>query len=226
LKIEDYALIGDCHTAALVGRNGSIDWLCWPRFDSPACFAALLGSGDNGFWKISPVAERYSAKRHYRPGTLVLETEFETAEGAVSLIDFMPARSGQADLVRIVVGRRGRVAMQTEGVLRFDYGSAVPWVTLGADRHSARAIAGPDQTLLCSPVPLENRDRRTCGRFEIAAGEKRGIRAHAQCFAPGDPATRRSAESARGYRGVLDGVERALQGERAVGGRGVPFLIT
>jgi len=101
----------------------------------------------------------------------VLETEFETAEGAVSLIDFMPARSGQADLVRIVVGRRGRVAMQTEGALRFDYGSAVPWVTLGADRHSARAIAGPDQTLLCSPVPLENRDRRTWGRFEIAVGE-------------------------------------------------------
>src|SRR5678816_3714944 len=87
LKIEDYALIGDCHTAALVGRNGSIDWLCWPRFDSPACFAALLGTGDNGFWKISPLAERTSSKRHYRPGTLVLETEFETAEGAVSLID-------------------------------------------------------------------------------------------------------------------------------------------
>ena len=120
MKIEDYALIGDCHTAALVGRNGSIDWLCWPRFDSPACFAALLGNGDNGFWRIGPVAERVSAKRHYRPGTLVLETEFETADGAVSLIDFMPARSGQADLVRIVVGRRGRVAMQTEAALRFD----------------------------------------------------------------------------------------------------------
>ncbi|HEU5178858.1 MAG TPA: glycoside hydrolase family 15 protein [Burkholderiales bacterium] len=171
MKIEDYALIGDCRTAALVGRNGSIDWLCWPRFDSPACFAALLGGGDNGFWQISPLAERYSAKRHYRAGTLVLETEFETAEGAVSLIDFMPARSNQSDLVRIVLGRRGRVAMHTEGVLRFDYGSAVPWVTLSADRHAARAIAGPDQALLCSPVPLENRNRRTCGRFEVAAGE-------------------------------------------------------
>ncbi|HEU5178316.1 MAG TPA: trehalase-like domain-containing protein, partial [Burkholderiales bacterium] len=139
MKIEDYALIGDCHAAALVGRNGSIDWLCWPRFDSPACFAALLGSGDNGFWQISPLAERYSARRHYRAGTLVLETEFETAEGAVSLIDFMPARSNQSDLVRIVLGRRGRVAMHTEGVLRFDYGSAVPWVTLSADRRAARA---------------------------------------------------------------------------------------
>jgi len=171
LRIEDYALIGDCHTAALVGRNGSIDWLCWPRFDSPACFAALLGTGDNGFWRISPLAGQVSARRHYRPGTLVLETEFETAEGAVSLIDFMPARSGQADLVRIVVGRRGRVAMQSEGVLRFDYGASVPWVTLGADRFSARAVAGPDMTLLCSPVPLENRDRRTVARFEVAAGE-------------------------------------------------------
>ena len=171
MRIEDYALIGDCHTAALVGRNGSIDWLCWPRFDSPACFAALLGTGDNGFWRISPLAGQVSARRHYRPGTLVLETEFETAEGAVSLIDFMPARSGQADLVRIVVGRRGRVAMQSEGVLRFDYGASVPWVTLGADRFSARAIAGPDMTLLCSPVPLENRDRRTVARFEVAAGE-------------------------------------------------------
>ena len=139
MKIEDYALIGDCHTAALVGRNGSIDWLCWPRFDSPACFAALLGTGDNGFWRISPLAGQVSARRHYRPGTLVLETEFETSEGAVSLIDFMPARSGQADLVRIVVGRRGRVAMQSEGLLRFDYGASVPWVTLGADRFSARA---------------------------------------------------------------------------------------
>ena len=171
MRIEDYALIGDCHTAALVGRNGSIDWLCWPRFDSPACFAALLGTGDNGFWRISPLAGQVSARRHYRPGTLVLETEFETAEGAVSLIDFMPARSGQADLVRIVVGRRGRVAMQSEGVLRFDYGASVPWVTLGADRFSARAVAGPDMTLLCSPVPLENRDRRTVARFEVAAGE-------------------------------------------------------
>jgi GH15 family glucan-1,4-alpha-glucosidase len=171
LKIEDYALIGDCHTAALVGRNGSIDWLCWPRFDSPACFAALLGTGDNGFWKISPAAQPSSVKRHYHPGTLVLETEFETAEGAVSLIDFMPVRSGQSDLVRIVTGRRGRVTMRTEGALRFDYGASVPWVTFGADRRSARAVAGPDMTLLCSPVPLENRGRRTWGQFEVAAGE-------------------------------------------------------
>jgi GH15 family glucan-1,4-alpha-glucosidase len=174
LKIEDYALIGDCRTAALVGRNGSIDWLCWPRFDSPACFAALLGSGDNGFWRISPTRP-FEVRRAYRPGTLVLETEFETAGGAVSLIDFMPVGSAQtnetSDLVRIVVGRRGRVEMESEGVLRFDYGASVPWVTLGDDGKSLRAVAGPDLTLLCAPVPIENRDRRTCAKFEVAAGE-------------------------------------------------------
>jgi GH15 family glucan-1,4-alpha-glucosidase len=171
LKIEDYALIGDCRTAALVGRNGSIDWLCWPRFDSPACFAALLGTPENGHWKIAPLAQTHSARRHYRPGTLVLETEFETAEGTVSLVDFMPIGDGRSDVVRIVTGKRGRVAMQSEGVLRFDYGASVPWVSLGADRRSARAVAGPDLALLCSPVPLENRHRRTCARFEVRAGE-------------------------------------------------------
>ena len=169
MKIEDYALIGDCRTAALVGRNGSIDWLCWPRFDSPACFAALLGSGGNGFWRISPTGP-FTSRRAYRPGTLVLETEFETEAGAVSLVDFMPV-GDRSDLVRIVVGRRGRVQMESEGVLRFDYGASVPWVTLGADRKSLRAVAGPDQVLLCAPVPLENRDRRTCARFEVGAGE-------------------------------------------------------
>jgi GH15 family glucan-1,4-alpha-glucosidase len=172
LRIEDYALIGDCQTAALVGRNGSIDWLCWPRFDSPACFAALLGTPENGYWRISPVDRSAKVRRAYRAGTLILETEFETGEGAVTLTDFMPVRSGQSDLVRIVTGRRGRVAMETEGVLRFDYGASVPWVTLGADRLSARAVAGPDMALLCSPVPLENRERRTWAKFEVGAGEE------------------------------------------------------
>jgi len=172
LRIEDYALIGDCQTAALVGRNGSIDWLCWPRFDSPACFAALLGTAENGYWRISPLDRSAKVRRAYRAGTLILETEFETGEGAVTLTDFMPVRSGQSDLVRIVTGRRGRVAMETEGVLRFDYGASVPWVTIGADRLSARAVAGPDMALLCSPVPLENRERRTWARFEVGAGEE------------------------------------------------------
>src|SRR3954464_4222732 len=107
MKIEDYALIGDCHSAALVGRDGSIDWLCWPRFDSAACFAAILGTRRNGRWRIAPDGE-YQATRRYRRGTMILETDFETAEGAVTLIDFMPMRTQNADLVRIAVGRRGR----------------------------------------------------------------------------------------------------------------------
>ena len=171
MKIEDYALIGDCQTAALVGRNGSIDWLCWPRFDSPACFSALVGTPENGFWRIAPLGTANATRRSYRPDTLILETEFETAEGAVTLIDFMPVRSSQSDLVRIVVGRRGRVRMESEGVLRFDYGASVPWVTLSADRKLLRAVAGPDMTVLCSPVPLENRHRKTCARFDVNAGE-------------------------------------------------------
>jgi GH15 family glucan-1,4-alpha-glucosidase len=172
VRIEDYALIGDCQTAALVGRNGSIDWLCWPRFDSAACFAALLGTPENGFWRISPAAGAAAVSRRYRPDTLILETEFETADGAATLVDFMPVRTSQCDLVRIVVGRRGRVAMESEGVLRFDYGASVPWVTLSADRKSLRAVAGPDLARLTSPVPLSNRDQKTCARFEVAAGER------------------------------------------------------
>jgi GH15 family glucan-1,4-alpha-glucosidase len=171
LRIEDYALIGDGQTAALVGRNGSIDWLCWPRFDSAACFAALLGGPENGFWRIAPAQKDFSVTRRYLPDTLILETEFETAEGAVALIDFMPIRSSQSDLVRMVVGRRGRVAMESEGVLRFDYGASVPWVTLGADGRELRAVAGPDLALLCSPVPLQHRSRKTVARFEVSAGE-------------------------------------------------------
>src|SRR5262245_21341783 len=119
VRIEDYALIGDCHSAALVGRDGSIDWLCWPRFDSAACFAALLGTPENGFWRIAPEGKA-QARRRYRPDTLILETLFETAEGAVALIDFMPVRDAHADLVRMVVGLKGRVAMESVGALRFD----------------------------------------------------------------------------------------------------------
>jgi GH15 family glucan-1,4-alpha-glucosidase len=170
LRIEDYALIGDCQTAALVGRDGSIDWLCWPRFDSPACFAALLGGPQHGRWRIAPRGE-YRVKRAYRRDTLVLETEFETAEGAVTLVDFMPVRGWHSDLVRMVVGRRGRVPMEMEGVLRFDYGASVPWVTYQPDRLGLRAIAGPDMAQLRSPVPLENRHRATCASFEAQAGQ-------------------------------------------------------
>ena len=171
MRIEDYALIGDCQTAALVGRDGSIDWLCWPRFDSAACFAALLGGPENGYWKIAPEKGEFTVSRRYLPETLILETEFETAEGAVGLIDFMPVRSTQSDLVRIVVGKRGRVPMKTEGALRFDYGASVPWITLSEGGKALRAVAGPDLALLCSPVPLENRGHRTCASFEVSAGQ-------------------------------------------------------
>jgi GH15 family glucan-1,4-alpha-glucosidase len=171
LRIEDYALVGDCQTAALVGRDGSIDWLCWPRFDSPACFAALLGTRENGFWKIAPRAAA-GVRRRYRPDTLILETEFDTDTGGVTLIDFMPVRSRQSDLVRIVVGRHGRVAMESEGRLRFDYGAFVPWITLEEDGKCLRAVAGPDMAVLCSPVRLENRERATRAGFEVRAGER------------------------------------------------------
>ena len=133
MRIEDYALIGDCQTAALVGRDGSIDWLCWPRFDSPACFAALLGTREHGRWRIAPADPDARARRRYRDDTLILETEFECGDGTVTITDFMPVREWESDLVRIVTGKRGRVAMELDLVLRFDYGSAVPWVTRLAD---------------------------------------------------------------------------------------------
>jgi GH15 family glucan-1,4-alpha-glucosidase len=170
-RIEDYALIGDCQSAALVGRDGSIDWLCWPRFDSPACFAALLGDRRHGRWKIAPRQAPAAVRRAYRPDTLVLETQFETAEGAVTLIDFMPVHDGRSDLVRMVVGRRGRVAMALELVLRFDYGSTVPWVTRAEDGRGIRAVAGPHMAVLRSPVRLQGKDLTTQGAFEVAAGE-------------------------------------------------------
>jgi GH15 family glucan-1,4-alpha-glucosidase len=170
LKIEDYALIGDCQSAALVGRHGSIDWLCWPRFDSAACFAALLGTRDNGCWRIAPDAESTTTRR-YREGTMILETQFETADGAVTLIDFMPVGTQNPDVVRIVVGRRGRVRMAMDYVVRFDYGSAVPWVTRLPEGRGIRAIAGPDKVLLRSPVPLQGKDLTTASSFEVSEGD-------------------------------------------------------
>src|SRR5580693_8225959 len=121
LRIEDYAMIGDCETAALVGRDGSIDWLAWPRFDSAACFAALLGTSENGRWVIAPIVAPLAVKRRYRPGTLILETEFQTETGCAAILDFMHPADG-ADLVRIVTGRSGSVDFRTELVARFGYG--------------------------------------------------------------------------------------------------------
>ncbi|HXN44477.1 MAG TPA: glycoside hydrolase family 15 protein [Xanthobacteraceae bacterium] len=169
-RIEDYALVGDCGTAALVARDGSIDWLCWPRFDSDACFAALLGSRDNGRWLLRPMQDGARVSRRYRPGTLILETRFETEEGAVTVIDFMPLRRNHSHLVRIVRGERGRVAMRFELVLRFDYGSIVPWVTR-LEARTLRAIAGPDMVLLRSAVDVRGEDLKTVAEFTVASGQ-------------------------------------------------------
>jgi GH15 family glucan-1,4-alpha-glucosidase len=168
--IEDYALIGDCETAALVGRDGSIDWLCFPRFDSPACFAALLGTPDHGRWRLAPASAIRQARRRYREGTLVLETEFETAEGRVALIDCMPPRSDVPDVLRIVQGRGGRVPMRMELVIRFDYGSLIPWVRRTDD--GLTAVGGVDLVRLRTPVPLRGEDFRTVAEFTVGNGEE------------------------------------------------------
>jgi GH15 family glucan-1,4-alpha-glucosidase len=171
LRIEDYALIGDCRAAALVGRDGSIDWLCWPRFDSEACFAALLGKKEHGRWRIAPRDEHARISRRYRGNTLVLETRFETGEGAATLLDFMPAGTDRSSVVRLLIGERGRLEMCTELILRFGYGSIVPWVTRQED-GSLSAIAGPDMAVLRTPVPLVGQNLTTVGEFTVSAGER------------------------------------------------------
>jgi GH15 family glucan-1,4-alpha-glucosidase len=167
--IEDYALIGDCETAALVARDGSIDWLCWPRFDSDACFAALLGSRDHGRWQITP-ADPARVSRRYRGDTLILETRYETDQGAVTLVDFMPPRDCNSNLVRLVIGQRGRVTLRSELIVRFGYGARVPWVHRQED-GTLRAIAGPDQVVLRSSVALHGKGLTTAGEFTVGAGE-------------------------------------------------------
>jgi len=169
-RIEDYALIGDCQTAALVGRNGSIDWLCLPQFDSDACFAALLGEPKNGRWQIAPVGEVQSTRRSYRGDTLVLETEFDTDAGAVALIDFMPVRETVPDIVRIVEGRRGQVPVRMELIMRHDYGQIVPWVRRTED--GIQAIAGPDGLRLRTPIPTRGKDRTTVAEFPVSEGQR------------------------------------------------------
>ena len=169
-RIEDYALIGDCETAALVSKHGSIDWLPWPRFDSPACFAALLGSRDNGRWLICPRDPDARVSRRYADGSLILETTFDTGDGAVLVRDFMPIRGRNSDIVRMVTGLRGRVDMTTEIVFRFSYGSIVPWVTR-MDGRGLRAIAGPDMVVLRTDVPLHGSGLTTVGDFAIEEGQ-------------------------------------------------------
>ncbi|WP_128927449.1 glycoside hydrolase family 15 protein [Bradyrhizobium guangxiense] len=168
-RIEDYALIGDCETAALVGRSGSIDWLCWPAFDSDACFAAILGTRKNGRWLIAPSEDVTKTSRRYLGDTLILETRFETQTGTVALIDFMPPRGKASDIVRLVRGLKGTVKMQMELVIRFGFGTDIPWVR--RIDHSLMAIAGQDMTVLRTPVETRGEDLTTVADFEVSAGE-------------------------------------------------------
>jgi GH15 family glucan-1,4-alpha-glucosidase len=170
-RIEDYGLVGDLQTAALVGRSGSIDWACFPRFDSGACFAALLGTEESGRWQIAPPGAPRCARRRYRGDSLILETEFDTHEGTVRVIDFMPPRGTDPDIVRIVEGVRGRVAMSMELVIRFDYGSIVPWVRR-VDGDTRVAVAGPDALCLRTPVDVRGQDLTTVADFVVAEGER------------------------------------------------------
>lgn len=171
LRIEDYALIGDCETAGLVGKDGSLDWLCLPRFDSGACFAALLGTPEHGRWQIAPAGEIRKVSRRYREGTIILETTFETAEGAVTLIDGMAVRAQHPVLIRCVRGESGQVPMRLHLVIRFDYGSIVPWVTR-QDGEGIRAVAGPDTIRLRTQVPLRGENHSTVAEFTVSEGQE------------------------------------------------------
>ena len=163
-------MVGDLHTAALISTEGSIDWLCLPRFDSPACFNALLDSPKAGRWLLAPAAGGECTRRRYRKNTLILETEWETPEGKVKVIDFMSPRDGAADIVRIVVGVRGSVRMRGELALRFDYGHIVPWVR--HDEHGIHAVAGPDAAYLVTEAPLRGEHMQTASDFTVKAGQR------------------------------------------------------
>ncbi len=169
-KIEDYALIGDCESAALVDKNGSIDWLCWPDFSSQACFAALLGAEENGYWKITPANGKWKTTRRYRAHTLILETTFTHRDGSVRLIDFMPVRQRKSHVVRIVEGLSGKLDLRMELALRFDYGLTVPWVT--RIRGGVRAIAGPNLAVLRASIPMHGENLKTVADFTVSKGER------------------------------------------------------
>ncbi len=174
MRIADYALIGDCETGALIGVDGSIDWLCWPRFDSPACFAALLGSADNGRWLLAPSNHVVTRNRSYRPGTLILDTRIETESGAVLITEFMPLRKDSSDIVRIVTGIRGEVPMSMELTLRFDYGRSIPWINRMKD-GGLRAVAGPQMAFLYASTKFEDRNDATTSDFLVSEGESQSF---------------------------------------------------
>lgn len=166
-------MIGDCETAALVGINGSIDWLCWPNFSSNACFAALLGTADHGYWKLAPTGRINATSRRYLPDTMIVETTFETPTGVAVLVDFMPPRGGYSDVVRLVRCTRGKVAMRTDLAIRFDYGRTIPWVT--KFEGALRAISGPDMVVLRTRVPLKGEGMTSVGEFTLKSGEEEGF---------------------------------------------------
>src|SRR3954467_11173489 len=169
--IESYAVIGNCETAALVGRDGSIDWLGLPRFDSAACFAALLGGPENGRWQIAPSSSPLQVTRRYQQGSLILETEFETADGRIRLVDYMGRRDAGTDLVRLIRGLRGRIQMRMELTIRFEYGSVIPWVRR-LDDGRLTAVAGPDRLTLSTPAAVHGEGMSTIAEFEVGEGEE------------------------------------------------------
>jgi len=171
-RIENYAMLGNCRTAALVSREGSIDWLCFPRFDSPACFAALLGTPENGCWRISPAGVVRRTERAYEEGTLILETVFHTDTGVAKLIDFMPTTPAHSSVARLVVGMEGHVDFNMELIIRFGYGRVVPWL----ERHGEgcySAVAGPDMLVLRTTVPLISKDQHSYANVTVHAGQRK-----------------------------------------------------
>jgi GH15 family glucan-1,4-alpha-glucosidase len=169
-RIEDYALLGNCRTAALVSKTGSIDWLCFPRFDSAACFAALLGTSENGRWHIGPSSRVISVSRRYLEGTLILETTFTTDDGEARIIDFMPSTFRHSSVARIVVGVRGSVRFSMDLAMRFDYGHTVPWVERNGE-HTLTAVAGPEMLVLRTPIELKARAKHTAAQFTVSEGD-------------------------------------------------------
>ena len=223
LAIEDYAIIGDCSTCAVVGRNGSIDWLCWPRFDSPACFSALLGDSRNGRWLIAPSAAEARVTRCYRGDSLILETLFETADGSFAVIDFMPpfnaaaGATGNSSVVRIVEGRSGRVAVRTELVLRFDYGASTPWVVrLDEWLNGIIAIAGPNLVILRTPVAIEGRDMANHWRVRHRGRPEHSLRADLWSIPHEVAGSYRRDRRVAGDRGVLVRMVQSLHLPRRV----------
>jgi GH15 family glucan-1,4-alpha-glucosidase len=171
-KIEDYAFLSDTQTGALVSSDGCVDWLCFPRFDSPACFASLLGEKENGHWRFYPDEDVNATRRRYRGDTLILETEIETKSGAVRLIDFMPPRGENPDIIRIIEGLSGEVPMRMELIIRFDYGQIVPWVRTRKRYEGLEAIAGPDALILRTPIQTRGKDLTTVAEFTVAKGDR------------------------------------------------------